>query len=354
MQTAPSHFYKRQSVNGVIEDELVSVSTRLILEAAKEYGVTFREIPDTRVFELNYRGQVKYFHAQIPAGTLEIGFYACLDKAVTKGFLRAAGVSTSAGFNISRTDPKEYWRQIYDAVPKPLVVKPTQANQGRGVHMNISDYESYEKAVTTALAIISDDRAGVIVEETFNGTEYRILATKNKVIGILNRIPANVIGDGHSTIAQLVEIKNQDPRRSDRSDEILIKLKLGETELAHLQFQGLTPESVPAKDERIFLRLNSNISTGGDSIDVTDTAHPSVIEIGIKTMQALPGLEWGGVDFMTKDITQPQTEGSYIIVEVNSSPGFCIHDFPFLGENRHAAREFLFLLYPELEKLPAI
>lgn len=348
MHSAPVLYYQRLKTTGYAQEELVSVSTRLILLEAEKFGVTYREIPETRVFELNYKGKIQYFHAQIPSQTTWVGFHSCLDKNVTKGFLRAADIETPAGYQLTRFDPRGYWREVFEAVKRPLVVKPTHANQGRGVYMNITDYNSFEKAVESAFQVVNDDRAGVVVEETFEGTEYRVLATQKKVIGIINRLPANVIGDGTSSIQQLIDLKNSDPRRSDLLDEALIKIKIDEHVSKHLASQNLTPESIPAKDERIFLRLNSNISTGGDSIDVTDQAHPTVKEIAVKTMQALPGLEFAGIDFMTKDITQPQGRGTYIIVEVNSSPGFIIHDFPFLGENRHAAREFLFIIYPEL------
>src|SRR5690606_19949911 len=100
--------------------------------------------------------------------------------------------------------------------------------------------------------------------------------------------------------------------------------------------------------KQVFLRQNSNISTGGDSIDVTDIAHPSVSEIALRAMKAFPGLAFAGIDFMTRDITQPQTQDTYTIIEVNTSPGFCIHDDPYQGENRHVAREFLYILFPKL------
>lgn len=352
MHSAPLLYYKRQKTTGLAEEELVSVSTRMILQESEKYGIVWKEIPETRVFEMTFHGQTKYFHAQIPAQTTWVGFHACLDKNVTKGFLRAAGIQTPKGFHLTRFDSQSYWKEVFESVKKPLVVKPTHSNQGRGVFMNITQYEEYEKAVQKAFEIVNDDRAGVIVEETFEGTEYRVLATPKKVIGIINRVPANVVGDGTSTIAQLIAVKNSDPRRSDLLDEVLIKIKVDEHVLAHLASQNLTVESVPQKDQQIFLRLNSNISTGGDSLDVTDIAHPTVKDIAVRTMQALPGLEFAGIDFMTKDITKPQDATSYTIVEANSSPGFCIHDFPYLGENRHAAREFLFIMFPELEQLP--
>lgn len=108
--------------------------------------------------------------------------------------------------------------------------------------------------------------------------------------------------------------------------------------------------SIPQKGKRIYLRRVSNVSQGGAAIDFTDKVHSSVKEIALKAINAVPGLSFAGIDFLSKDITKKQTQDSYIIIEINDSPGFDIHDFPYEGENRHAAREFLFLMFPELKK----
>lgn len=347
-QLYPPIFYQRYTKHGLQNGEMVSLSTRMILSVAQDSGIQIREIPETRVFALTYKDITRYFHAQIPWQTREVGFHACLDKSITKGFLREAGISTPNGYNLLRSDSETYWEEVYHGLQKPVVVKPTNANQGRGITMNVDTVEKYKKAVAHAFAESTEERAGVVVEETCKGTEYRILATKDKVIGILNRVPANIVGDGVHTIQELIEIKNSDPRRSDNLDDALVKIKIDEHVLTHLSQQNLSLTSIPDAHIQVFLRLNSNISTGGDSVDMTDEAHSSVHEIALKVMQTLPGLQFAGIDFMTTDITQPQTPEMYSIIEVNSSPGFCIHDLPHTGNPRDAAKAFIHILFPEL------
>jgi D-alanine-D-alanine ligase-like ATP-grasp enzyme len=344
--------YAITSPKGIHEEQTVSLSTRLVLEEAEKRGITWQAIPNSRMFELKYKDITRYFHYQMPSNTLEIGFSVCLNKASAKEFLQRAQVSTPRGYYIPmHVTDKAYWQEIFQALTKPLVVKPSHGKQGQAVHMNIETEVDFMSAVESVLKDSREDEEGALVEETFVGSEYRILATKEKVLGIINRVPANVVGDGTSTIQQLIDQKNSDPRRSDDIYDPLCKIKVDSHVQEHLTRQQLTVETVPAKDQQVFLRQNSNISTGGDSYDVTDIAHPSVLEIAVRTTQAIPGAYFVGIDFMTKDITQPQSAETYIIVEVNGSPGLSIHDFPYVGKSRDCAKELLFLIFPEVKDL---
>lgn len=352
MNGIPDWKYKVIRPSGVADGHLIYLSTREVLVEAEKYGITWEEVPGTRTFRLNYNGVIRHFYAQVPSSASAVGFNSCVDKSITRAFLAHAQISIPKGFHISRHDDQAYWLEVFNALQKPLVVKPSHGNQGQNVFMDIRDQHEYLTAVAESFTFSHEANSGAIVEETAAGVEYRILATREKVIGILNRVPANVIGDGQHTIQQLIEQKNSDPRRSDIKEDALIKIPIDKHVLQHLAHLGMTLESIPAEGEQVFLRLNSNISTGGDSIDVTDTAHPSVTEIALKVMAAIPGLEFAGIDFMTTDIQAEQQPGTYNIIEVNGSPGFCIHDYPYQGKNRHAGREFLFLIYPELKDLP--
>jgi glutamate--cysteine ligase len=197
----------------------------------------------------------------------------------------------------------------------------------------------------------SDEDSGVIIEEMFqNGEEYRILASQEKVIGIVKREPANVIGDGRSTIKKLITLKNKEDIRGIKgSDKSHLKIRMDKNLKNYLAEQNLDLSTVVAAGRKVYLRQVSNISQGGDAIDFTDLAHKSVHEIALKAIRTIPGLSFAGIDFMTLDITQPQTKDSYVIIEINDSPGFDIHDAPYVGQNRHAADEFLKLMFPELD-----
>lgn len=183
----------------------------------------------------------------------------------------------------------------------------------------------------------------------FTGTEFRVLTNREKVLAVLKRVPANIVGDGESNIQKLIKQKNKHPsRQPDTVGPSHLPIRIDKKLKQNLEEQGLDLRSVPNKGAQIFLRKVSNISRGGDGIDVTDTVHPSVKDIALKTIRAIPGLEFAGIDFMTTDVTAEQNNSTYIIVEINSSPGFDIHDMPYTGKNRQTAAAFLRLLFPNL------
>jgi cyanophycin synthetase len=291
MHGIPDWKYKVIRPTGVSDGNLISISTREVLVEAEKYGITWEEIVGTRIFRLNYHGVTREFYAQVPTSVTELGFNSCLDKSITRALLQAVGVNIPKGYGLTKGDTQDYWMEVFNALQKPLVVKPTHGNQGRSVFMNIKTPEEYQQAVKESFSFSNESNQGVVVEETFAGTEYRVLATKQKVIGIINRIPANVIGDGQKTIQQLVDEKNSDPRRSPIKEDPLCTIEIDQHVQKHLADQQITLDTVPAAGQRVFLRQNSNISTGGDSIDVTDVAHPSVKEIALKVMAAIPGLK---------------------------------------------------------------
>jgi len=341
-------FYTTTKPQGLADGDPVTLSTRLILKAADELGVHWNILPNTKIIELSYQGVTKYFRYQISTETTDVGFYSCLDKSITSALLTNAGISVPQGFHLKTSDSEKYWLEVFAALPKPVVVKPTTGNQGKEITLGVEDEGVYVHAVKKAFLFSNDKESGVIVESQFTGKEYRIIASRKKVIAVAYRMPANVIGDGVQTIADLIAVKNSDPRRFDDPNESLVTIKIDDHVLEYLSDQRLELTSVPEKDKRIFVRRNSNISTGGDSIDVTDKIHPSVGELAIKAVNAVPGLDFAGVDFMTKNIEAEQNSDSYRIIEINSSPGFSIHEFPFEGKARNAGREFIYISFPTL------
>ncbi len=326
----------------------IPLSTKLILEQAEALGVEWRPIPGTRILELTYHGTTKYFRYQVSADTTDIGFSSCLDKNTTNTLLRNAGIQVANGYKVDATDTDAYTTRVFEALHKPVVVKPTHGLQGQAISMNIQDLDAYRVALKKALSFTSDEDAGALVEEQFSGKEYRVLTTREKVVGIIHREPANVVGDGISTVETLVDRKNADPRRGRTLDYALFIIEKNDDMMANLTRQNLTLQSIPVAGQKVFLRSVSNVMQGGDSIDMTDRVHPSVKEIAVQAVRAIPGLHFAGVDFMSQDITQPQTPDTYIIVEINSSPGLCIHEFPYEGQKRYTDREFVLVMFPEL------
>lgn len=343
--------YQFYSPQGLTKSKNVSNSSRLVLKEAEKYGIEWKIIPGTQIIHLTYEGKTQAFYHQVPSATTALAKYACNNKMITSNLLQQAGISVPKGYRINKQSREKYLRSIFDDLTKPLVVKPSNGTWGENITVSITTYDEYQAAVEVAFSYSNMDSATVIVEEMFAGEEYRILATQEKVIGILNRRPASVLGNGDDTIKKLIKEKNKNPIRGPKNSTTShLKIRMDEHLVKCLADQGLTLDSIPPESERIFLRYVSNVSQGGDAIDYTDLVHPSVNEIALKAIRALPGLSFAGLDMLSTDITKPQTKDSYVIIEINDSPGFDIHDYPYEGKNRHAAREFLFLMFPELKK----
>src|SRR6185503_8062786 len=159
------------------------------------------------------------------------------------------------------------------------------------------------------------------------------------------RIPAHVVGDGRRTIRELIEEANRDPRRGVGHTKILTRLPADERTMAYLERSGRTLDSVPAADERVYLRGTANLSTGGTSIDRTDEMHPDNVT-ACEMAAGIVGLDIAGIDVLTPDISVPFRENDAVIVEVNAAPGIRMHTHPTEGKPRNAAAPILDMLYP--------
>lgn len=329
----------------------LSNSSRLVIVEAEKHGVKWKIIPGTQIVTLTYKGIERSYYHQLPSSTTAIAKYACNNKKITSNLLQQAGITVPRGFRIRRESDGDFLDTVFEYLKKPLVVKPSNGSWGDEVSVNITTKKKYLEAIELAFSNSNKKHAGVIIEEMFAGNEYRILLSREKVIGILNRIPANVVGDGESSIKRLIATRNkEDIRGTKGSDKSHLKICIDKSLHDYLTEQGLNISTVPKKGKQIFVRKVSNVSQGGEAIDCTDIAHPSVIKIALKAIRTIPGLSFAGIDFMTKDISKKQTKNSYVIIEINDTPGFDIHDYPYKGKNRHAAREFLYLIFPELKQ----
>lgn len=341
-------FFKRKMVSGVQAHKKVSKSTHLVLEEAERNGIAWKKVPFTEAFSLTYQGVTKYFHGQIPSETTEFAYHCCKNKEVAKSMLSNAGLSVSAGFVVKPTDEAEYTAQIFEILRKPLVVKPTNDQQGNNVFVNITTSQMLSKSMEKIYSFNGDRKVDLLIEHMFSGNEYRILATQEKILSVIKRVPANVVGDGKSTIQVLIDLKNSDPIRLEMPT--YNQIKIIKPLLRFLQLQALTLESVLPKGKKVFLLPHGplDISQGGDTIDVTDTIHSSVSEIVRQAMVSFPGLSLAGIDFMTTDINARQTSESYTIIEINSSPSLDWNEFPIVGPRRRVTYEFLKIMFPQL------
>lgn len=325
--------------------ENYSSSTKIIIEEALRMGIEVKPIDYQHLFELRYRNCTRYGFNQVLTISSLISNTIINNKYLTKIYLRDCGMSVPDGklfFSSQLKKAQKYARFL----GWPIVIKPVNDSHGKGVILDIDNSKDFIKYWD----INARRYPQIIVEKQFIGEEFRVLATKEKVLGVINRIPANVIGDGVHTIKQLIRVKNKDPRRAMNYWEgSLIKIRFNDLELEYLKKQKISLNDIPNLDKQIFLKSNSNISTGGDSIDVTDIVHPSIKKIAVDVINSIPGLEYAGIDLMTKDVTKKQSKLSYEILEINDSPGIDIHHFPYQGKPRNVAGELLKLLFPEIK-----
>lgn len=324
-----------------------SLSSKLLAEEAIKRGISVEHLnpyqTDEAFLELNYKDRKEFIIGQRISKTSLSSYWILESKELTKHYLRKSNVSVAEG----KVFKKEDAVQISDYCKKikyPVVVKPIFGSQGKSVFVGINNEEML-------LRIINEIFVGneyIIVEKEFMGKEYRFTASRDKVLGVTYREPANVVGDGKHPITYLIEEKNKDPRRGSGYEKVLCKIKIDDIVMQNLADQGLVLEDIIPDRKKIYLRKNSNLSTGGDSIDFTDEAHEDLKKVAIEAVRAIPGLVYGGVDLMSnQDISEKPGKDSYIIVEINSSPGISLHYDPIGGKTRDVAKEIIDMLYPE-------
>lgn len=268
------------------------------------------------------------------------------NKVVTKKVLSKAGFNVPQ--SIEFTDAKSAVENFPLFENRAVVIKPKSTNFGLGISIfqqGVTDRDDFAKAVEIAFR---EDKE-IMVEDYLLGTEYRFFVLGDQTLAVLLRVPANVIGDGVHTVAELVAAKNDHPLRGDGSRTPLKKIALGDIEQLQLKEQGLTVDSIPAKDQLVQLRANSNISTGGDSIDMTDEMHASYKEIAVGISKAM-GAAVCGVDLIIPDLKKPAEPSlrSWGVIEANFNPMMMMHIFPFSGQSRRLTMNVIKMLFPEL------
>ncbi|MGL5681974.1 MAG: bifunctional glutamate--cysteine ligase GshA/glutathione synthetase GshB [Marinifilaceae bacterium] len=311
--------------------EDMEMSTQLLLRAAVCRGVFFDILDRKENFLKLYTDRNIQYVQQATKTSLDGYATICVmeNKVVTKKVLEHENINVPRGreyvdINLAMDDFKHFEGEA-------IVIKPKSTNFGIGITI-IKD-NTIESAYREALEIAFANDDTVLIEEFVSGREYRFFVLNNEVVGVLHRVPANVVGDGYKSIRTLVEEKNKDPRRGKGYVTPLEKLRLGKEEEMFLAMQELTFDSVPEKGVTVYLRENSNISTGGDSIDFTDEVSHTYKAIAVNAARAV-GAKITGVDMMIPDIYEPAGVGNYAIIEMNFNPAIHIHCFPFRGKNR--------------------
>ncbi|NWG88122.1 MAG: cyanophycin synthetase [Hydrogenophilaceae bacterium] len=321
------------------EDMRLGPSTGAIVQAAVARGIPCRRLTGGSLVQLGWGSRQRKIQAAETDRTSAIGEAIAQDKELTKKLLAAAGVPVPLGRVVS--NPKEGWAAACE-IGLPVVVKPRDGNQGKGVTVNIVSREHF-MAVYGSAAEVSEE---VIVERFIPGHDHRFLVVGNQVVAIARREPPNVIGDGEHTVRELVELANSDPRRGEGHATLLTKMRLDDIAHARLKVQGYTADSVPPKGARVVLRNNANLSTGGSATDVTDDVHPELAARAVEAAQMI-GLDICGVDVVCESVLKSLEEQGGGIVEVNAAPGLRMHISPSFGKGRPVGEAIINAMFEE-------
>ena len=323
----------------------MELSTQAVIEDAIKSGLKVSIIDENDQFiRLESKEHVEYVkNGNMTSKDSYISPLIMENKVVTKKVLAEKGFRVPKGYEVSSIE--EALQKFNYIKNKPIVIKPKSTNFGLGITIfknGTSSLENYTKAIEFALKEDKD----ILIEEFIEGTEYRFFVIEGKTEAVLLRVPANVTGDGKHTIRELVEMKNANPLRGDAKKTPLKKIELGEIEQLQLSERGLNFESILAENEVAYLRENSNISTGGDSIDMTDEVHESYKKLAVEIAEAMMA-KVCGVDLIIPNIKDECSKDNYGVIEANFNPMMMMHIYPHAGESRRLSLNVLRMLFPE-------
>jgi cyanophycin synthetase len=330
-----------QKMRELREDERLGPSTGSIVEEAEARGIPWIRLNKYSLCQLGYGANQKRIQATVTSETSSIGVELACDKEDTKYLLEQAEVEVPRGDIIRKERSLE---EACRYVGYPLVIKPVDGNHGRGITVDIQNYDDALMAFKHAKE--SSRSGAIIVEKFITGEDYRLLVINNVLVAGAIRTPANVIGDGKSTIQELIDKVNSDPRRGYGHENVLTKITTNELTQTIIKDAGYSLDSVIDEGERLILKDTANLSTGGTAEDITDIIHPANVSMAERISKIID-LDICGIDIMTTDITKPLSETGGAVLEVNAGPGFRMHLAPATGLPRNVAAPVIDKLFPQ-------
>jgi len=328
-----------QEMRELREAERLGPSTGSIVEEAASRGIPWIRLNKYSLCQLGYGANQKRIQATVTSETSSIGVELACDKEDTKFLLEQAEVEVPRGDIIRRESSLE---EACDYVGFPLVIKPIDGNHGRGITVDINNYED----AIVAFHIAKEVSHAIIVEKFITGEDYRLLVINNILVAAAVRTPAHVIGDGKSTIQELIDEVNKDPRRGYGHEKVLTQITVNDLTKGIIKADGYTLDSVISEGEKLHLKDTANLSTGGTAEDVTDIVHPANVSMAERISKIID-LDICGIDIMTTDITKPLSETGGAVLEVNAGPGFRMHLAPTTGLPRNVAAPVIDKLFPK-------
>jgi len=313
-------------------------STAALVRAAETRGIPWLRLNDQSLVQLGHGKFQQRIQATVTSRTSHIAVELASDKEETNKILATLGLP------VPKQELVHSEAQAVRAAQRigfPVVTKPYNGNHGRGISIRLTS----DAEVAQGFAAAREHSRSVIVETFMEGDDHRLLVVNGELVAATRRTPGHVVGDGTHTVAQLIDSVNQDPRRGVGHEKVLTRLEIDAQAQMMLSRAGLTVDSIPAPDRVVFLRSTANLSTGGTATDVTDVIHPDNREMAERAVRAI-GLDVGGVDFLSKNITESYRAIGGGICEVNAAPGFRMHVAPSEGRGRDVAAPVLDMLFP--------
>ncbi|SHI10219.1 cyanophycin synthetase [Sporobacter termitidis DSM 10068] len=323
-------------------------STAAIVDEAKKRGIPVTRIGHESLVRLGYGKNSRLVESTLTDATACVCADISSNKQLSKYLLGEHRI------------PVPYGKVVYSEISAlmaanqigtPVVVKPLDSNQGKGVRLNLTSPGEIREAFSRA----SKYSKGVIIEQFVKGDDYRVLVVGDAVRAVARRVPACVTGDGAHTVRELVDIVNEDPNRGEKHEKPLTRIRLDDVAEALLKKQDMTPETVVPSGVTVQLRQNGNISTGGTAVDCTDIIHPDNADLAVCAAGAL-GIDIAGIDIVTEDISKSILDTGGVIVEVNTAPGIRMHLYPSVGQPRNVAKDIVDFLFPSASsvRLPIV
>ncbi|MCA8881410.1 MAG: cyanophycin synthetase [Rhodobacteraceae bacterium] len=343
---APEEGTSREQIEEMLDDFMYFASRRslgpsalALVRAAEARDIPWVRLNDASLIQVGQGKYQKRIEAALTSQTSHIAVEIAADKELCSQLLSDLGLPVPAQRFVR--DPQDA-AAASSRIGYPVVIKPIDGNHGRGVVVNVmSDAEAEE-----AFLIAEKEGSGVVVESMIQGDDHRLLVVNGSLVAAAKRMPGHVVGDGTRSIAELVEVVNSDPRRGKGHENMLTRLEFDEAAERMLRQKGYDAATVPPEGEVVFLRKTANLSTGGTAIDVTDVIHPDNKLMAERAIRAV-GLDIGGVDFLTTDITQSYRETGGAICEINAGPGMRMHISPSEGTGRDVGGAVMDMLFPE-------
>jgi cyanophycin synthetase len=326
----------------------IGTSTAAVLAAAHERGIPSQRITDeANLFQLGWGSKQKRLQATTTGDTSYVAVKIASDKQLTKALLQEAGVPVPEGGTVTTVEEAQ---RIARRLRVPVTLKPLDGNQGKGVTTKCTTPEE----VARAFEFAREYGRRIIVERFVEGRDYRVLVAGGRVAAASFRRPAHVVGDGVSTITELVEIENQNPARGAGHSNVLTRLSLDAHAEDMLRRQGYVPDAVPAPGVCVELRSNANLSTGGTAEDCTDLLPESTRALCVRAASKI-GLDVAGIDIVCRDISVPLIDQGGAVIEVNAAPGIRMHQHPSAGEPRDAGDAIIDgLMGPSNGRIPVV